>query len=52
MNRGLFVKTLDEVRRIRNDVMHFDPEGIQEQDVQSLRDFVRLMRRFAEVGAI
>jgi CBS domain-containing protein len=27
IDRGTFCKQLDEVRRIRNDVMHFDPDG-------------------------
>ena len=32
-------KRLDEVRRIRNDVMHFDPDGIAEKDLDTLRRF-------------
>jgi len=48
----LFIKKLDEIRRIRNDVMHFDPDGIPDQDIDKLRDFVRLMQSLARVGAI
>jgi DNA-directed RNA polymerase specialized sigma54-like protein len=36
---------LDQVRKIRNDVMHFDPAGIQATDLQSLRNFARFLRK-------
>lgn len=52
IDRELFIKELDEIRRIRNDVMHFDPDGIPDQDIDKLRDFVRLMQSLARVGAI
>jgi hypothetical protein len=52
IDRELFVKKLDEVRRIRNDVMHFDPDGIADEDITRLRDFVRLMQGLAQAGAI
>ena len=34
-------KRLDEVRRIRNDVMHFDPDGISGGDLETLRETAR-----------
>jgi CBS domain-containing protein len=37
IDRLLIVKQLDEVRKIRNDVMHFDPDGITSQDLDLLR---------------
>jgi predicted transcriptional regulator len=43
--RALFVKKLEEIRVIRNDVMHFDPEGIEESDLKKLRDFVAFLQR-------
>jgi hypothetical protein len=52
IDRELFIKKLDEIRRIRNDVMHFDPDGIADEDVARLRDFVRLMQSLARAGAI
>jgi len=52
IDRELSIKKLDEIRRIRNDVMHFDPDGIPDQDIDKLRDFVRLMQSLARVGAI
>jgi len=52
IERGLFVKQLDEIRQIRNDVMHFDPDGIPDEDVEKLRRFVRLMQDLAKIGVI
>jgi predicted transcriptional regulator len=52
IDRETFVKKLEEIRRIRNDVMHFDPDGIPEEDIGKLRDFVRLLQSLARVGAI
>lgn len=52
IDRELFIKKLDEIRRIRNDVMHFDPDGIADEDIARLRDFVRLMQSLARAGAI
>jgi hypothetical protein len=34
---------MDKVREIRNDVMHFDPDGIDEDQYDQLRRFSRLM---------
>lgn len=52
IDRGVFINKLDETRRIRNDVMHFDPDGIADEDIDKLRDFVRIMQNLARVGAI
>ncbi len=37
IDRSTFIKRLDEIRRIRNDVMHFHPDGISETDLEILR---------------
>jgi hypothetical protein len=42
---------LDKVREIRNDVMHFDPDGIPESDLVILQRFAALQQRLQEVGA-
>lgn len=39
IERGLFVTQLNDVREIRNDVMHFNPEGIEDADMETLRRF-------------
>jgi CBS domain-containing protein len=38
LDRATFVKRIEEVRRIRNDVMHFHPDGISEKDIVTLRE--------------
>jgi predicted transcriptional regulator len=47
IDRAMFCKKLDEIRRIRNDVMHFDPDGISDEDLNALRDFARFIKRIA-----
>jgi len=44
IDRSHFVKKLEEIRVIRNEVMHFDPEGIEESDLKKLRDFVAFLQ--------
>lgn len=52
MDRATFVRELDEVRKLRNDVMHFDPDGLEPEDLRRLREFGEFMRRVvAERGA-
>lgn len=43
--RARFVAELEEIRRIRNGVMHFDPEGIEDADLRRLRGFVEFLQR-------
>ena len=52
IDRQWFVKELGRIREIRNDVMHFDPDGIPEEDVEALRTFARLLQELAELKAI
>lgn len=52
VDREVVINKLDDIRQIRNDVMHFDPDGISEQELEKLRDLVRLMQTLARVGAI
>ncbi len=49
LDRPEFVKKLDEVRVIRNGVMHFDPDGIAEEDLDTLRKFAAFLQRIADV---
>jgi hypothetical protein len=49
IDRVLFIKDLDEIRRIRNDVMHFDPEGIDDRDLKTLRDHVGFLQRLRKL---
>jgi hypothetical protein len=43
LDRAEFVADLDRVRRIRNDVMHFDPDGISDEDLIALRKCSRFL---------
>ncbi len=45
LERKTFVVELGEVRRIRNDVMHFDPDGLSADDLQRLKNVRRLLQR-------
>jgi hypothetical protein len=38
------VSHLEKVRQIRNDVMHFDPDGIPDEDLDVLRQFSRFLQ--------
>lgn len=40
IDRALLTNKLDEVRKIRNDVMHFDPDGITDESLELLRQTV------------
>jgi CBS domain-containing protein len=51
VDRAVFIRLLDKVRAIRNDVMHFDPDGIPENDLDVLRDFARFLRTLQTIGA-
>jgi CBS domain-containing protein len=44
VDRAIFIKKLDRVRELRNDVMHFDPDPFAEEDLQMLRLFANFMR--------
>lgn len=43
IDRTLLVNQLDEVRKIRNDVMHFDPDGITIESLELLRQTVAFL---------
>ena len=38
------VNRLDKVRILRNDVMHFDPDGLSDPDIKTLRDFASFLQ--------
>jgi CBS domain-containing protein len=51
IDRTAFISLLEKVREIRNDVMHFDPDGIPDSDLETLRDFARFLRTLHAMGA-
>ena len=52
IDRLEFLKRLDRVREIRNDVMHFDPDGLSTDDLVFLREFAQFLKRLRDVGAV
>jgi CBS domain-containing protein len=50
IDRSTFCRELDRVREIRNDVMHFDPDGIPPEDLIRLRDFAGFLQRLQQIG--
>ena len=52
IDRKEFIASLDEIRRIRNDVMHFDPDGISEHDLYALRETSRFLQRMASIDVL
>lgn len=51
VDRKIFIQELDKVRIIRNDVMHFDPDGITEEDHRLLRHFLQFMHEMRELSS-
>ena len=52
LDRTTFTKYLESVREIRNDTMHFDPDGIVSEDLKELREFADLLRQVKQITAI
>jgi CBS domain-containing protein len=50
IDRGAFVHQLDRVREIRNDVMHFDPDGVAPEELTTLREFVHFFQTLQSIG--
>jgi predicted transcriptional regulator len=49
LDRCTIVELLTKVNVTRNDVMHFDPDGIADQDLDRLRSTVELLERISEL---
>ena len=47
IDRKEFIKCLERVRSIRNDIMHFSPDGIEPDDLEQLERVARLLRELA-----
>lgn len=51
LDRKVFTAQLDKVRLIRNDVMHFDPDGLSPDDLEVLRGFVQFLQKLREIAS-
>lgn len=45
LDRLVFVEDLDNVRKIRNDIMHFRPNPLSDDKIVALEDFARWLRQ-------
>ena len=52
IDRKVFKDWLDRVRMIRNDVMHFNPEGLDDSDARQLLDMARFFQNLVRMGAM
>lgn len=52
IDRSEFVKSLNEVREIRNDVMHFDPQGLSDDELKTLRGLARFLQGLRRRGVV
>lgn len=52
IDRVEFLQRLNRVREVRNDVMHFDPDGLSTEDLVFLREFAQFLKRLRDVGAV
>lgn len=51
-SRGEFIRRLEDVRRIRNDVVHFRPDGLAPENLQVLQGLVAFLRHLARMGVV
>lgn len=49
LDRKVFIARLEQIRRIRNKVMHFRPGGLAGSELECLEAFARFMRRLREI---
>lgn len=52
IDRKEFISRLDRIREIRNDVMHFDPQGIDPEALHIIREFVRFLKELRRIWAV
>jgi hypothetical protein len=52
VDRVEFCKGLERIRELRNDVMHFDPGGLEPTDIDFLNEFAAFLRRLRSMGAV
>ena len=50
LHRSAFIERLDEIRRIRNQIMHFNPDFEPDGTIDKLRKLNALLRRYGELA--
>ena len=51
-DRRIFIDTLEEVRLIRNDIMHFDPDGVSNEQIIELNNALTYFKAIQEAAFI
>lgn len=49
LDRREFVRRLEEIREIRNDVMHFSPDGVEPENLEKLQRFAEFLREYENI---
>lgn len=52
IDRNTFCHQLEKIRDIRNNIMHFDPDGLESESIEVLRNFVRLLQTLRNLNAL
>lgn len=52
IDRVKFIEQLHEVREIRNDVMHFNSDGISEYEIKKLKNVARFFEELSRIDAV
>jgi predicted transcriptional regulator len=47
IDKTIFVKELDAVRKIRNGIMHFEPNGLSDEELKSLRTMAEFLENIS-----
>lgn len=47
LDKSIFLNALDNVRKVRNDIMHFEPDGISKEQYDTLVSVAKLMKTLA-----
>ena len=51
IDRAVFIEHLKSIRDIRNNVMHFNPDGLDEAQRKAIRNVARFFDRLARISA-
>lgn len=51
IDRKTFCEYLEKIKDIRNNIMHFDPDGLEAESIDILRHFVRLLQTLRNLKA-
>lgn len=52
IDRKTFCEQLEKIKDIRNNIMHFDPDGLDEGSIETLRRVARLLQTLKSIEAI